>query len=172
MKSFIHIFNVLLSLGVLIFAFTIVYLIVFQKQALPVLKKYSLMAVFGVSAIATICSIIYSNIVGFPPCDLCWYQRIFIYPLACMTLYALVTKQNIRHIRPYLLLLTIIGGIISFAHNIIYYVGYNPLPCSATASCTARYVFEFGFVTIPLMALMSLLFIFVVLKLSQKAENI
>jgi disulfide bond formation protein DsbB len=171
MESFIHFFNVLLSLGVLIFACSIVYLLVFQKQVMPKIKKYSLVLVFGVSVIATICSIIYSNIVGFPPCDLCWYQRIFIYPVACMTLYALVKKQNITLIRPYLLLLTIIGGIISLVHNIIYYVGYNPLPCSATASCTARYVFEFGFVTIPLMALMSLLFIIVVLKLSKKADN-
>jgi disulfide bond formation protein DsbB len=171
MKSFIHIFNVLLSIGVITYALAIVYIIVCKKKVMPMIKKYSLVAVFGISAIATICSIVYSNIVGFPPCDLCWYQRIFIYPIAFMSLYALIKKQDGALIRPYLVLLTVIGGFISLVHNIIYYVGYNPLPCSATASCTARYVFEFGFITIPLMAFMSLLLIFVVLKFSQKTQN-
>lgn len=171
MESFTHIFNVLLSFGLFIYAIKIIYMLAFQGHVLPVIKKHGLLYVFIISLVAMVSSLVYSNVVGFPPCDLCWYQRIFMYPTVFMTFYALVKKQSLASIRPHLILLTVVGGIISVVHNIIYYVGYNPLPCSATASCTARYVFEFGFVTIPLMALASFILVFTVLMLSKKAEN-
>ncbi len=172
MQTFIHIFNVLLSVGIIVYAIKIIYMLAFQSHVLPLIKRHGLLSVFFISLVATICSMVYSNVVGYPPCDLCWYQRIFMYPTVFMTFYALVKRQSLASIRPHLILLTVIGGIISIVHNIIYYVGYNPLPCSATASCTARYVFEFGFATIPLMAFMSFALVFTVLMLSKKAENI
>ncbi len=165
----IHAFNVLLSIGVFVYALLLILCLIFTRDARVLIQKYGLWIVFKLSLVAMICSLIYSNIVGFPPCDLCWYQRIFFYPVAFMTGLALIRKDTLASLRPYLLLLTVVGGIISIYHNFIYYTGYSPLPCSATASCTARYVFEFGFVTIPLMALVSFTLVFVVLMLSKKS---
>lgn len=164
----IHAFNVLLSIGVFVYAFILILCLIFWKDAITHIRKYGVWIVFTLSFVAMICSLIYSNVVGFPPCDLCWYQRIFFYPVVFMTGLALIRKETLSSIRPYLMLLTVVGGIISLYHNFIYYTGYSPLPCSATASCTARYVFEFGFVTIPLMALMSFTLVFVVLVLSKR----
>ena len=126
--------------------------------------QYGLRIIFIISLLATVSSLIYSNYIGFPPCDLCWYQRIAMYPVVFISGLALYKKQDPALLAPYMSLLICVGGAISLFHNFIYYTNINPLPCSATASCTARYVYEFGFVTIPLMALLSFVSIFIVLK--------
>ncbi len=117
-----------------------------------------------ISIVATIGSLVYSIGIGYPPCELCWYQRIFIYSIAIITLTSAISKKTLAPV--YVWVLTIIGLIISLYHNLIYYTEYSPLPCDASASCTAKYVHEYGFMSIPLMALM--LFISVVFILSTK----
>lgn len=170
-STFTHYFNISLSLGVIIYAFAIVFLLSFRKTMLPILKKYALWTVFKLSGIAVVGSLLYAYVSGFAPCDLCWYQRIFLYGIFFISLLGLIRKESFFTLKPYLMMMTIIGGIIAIVHNIIYYVGYNPLPCSANASCTARYVFEFGFITIPLMSFITFLFIFVVLMLVKKEKS-
>jgi disulfide bond formation protein DsbB len=137
-----------------------------NKKFIP--KQYILSSVFLLSSIAMIGSLIYSNAIGFPPCDLCWYQRIFMYPIVFISGYAFFKKD--KSVIPYLKLLTYIGGFIALFHNFIYYTNINPLPCSATASCTARYVYEFGFMTIPLMSLS--IFVLILIILSQKEKSL
>lgn len=166
--SFTHYFNIFLSLGVIVYAFAIVFILCFKKTVLPLIKKYALASVFKLSIIAVVGSLLYAYVSGFAPCDLCWYQRIFLYSICFISFLGLIRRESFFTLKPYLMLLTVMGGIIAFIHNIIYYVGYNPLPCSANASCTARYVFEFGFITIPLMSLITFLFIFVILTLVKK----
>ncbi len=168
MNSFTHTFNILLSLGVILYVFAIIFIILMKKNLASFLEKYSLASICLLSGIATVASLVYFYVSGFVPCDLCWYQRIFIYSTFFISLLAVIRKESIYMIKPYLLILTVIGSIISIIHNVIYYVGYNPLPCSATASCTARYVFEFGFITIPLMALVTFVLTLVILLVTQK----
>jgi disulfide bond formation protein DsbB len=117
-----------------------------------------------ISLVATTGSLIYSIGIGYPPCELCWYQRIFIYSTAIIALTSAISKKTLDTI--YIWVLTIIGLAISFYHNLIYYTDYSPLPCDASASCTAKYVNEYGFMSIPLMALM--LFISVMFILGSK----
>jgi disulfide bond formation protein DsbB len=166
--NFTHIFNLFLSMGTVLYIFAIVFLVVLRKSLMSFLSRYTLLFVCFITGIATVASLLYYHVSGFAPCDLCWYQRIFIYASFFISLLALIKKESIHVIKPYLVLLTIIGGIISLVHNVIYYVGYNPLPCSATASCTARYVFEFGFITIPLMALVTFVLTGVLLLITKK----
>ncbi len=166
--SFTPIFNMLLSMGVIVYVFAIVFLLLQRKNLTSFFSKYGLLTICGISGIATISSLLYYHVSGFVPCDLCWYQRIFIYSSFLISLLALIKKDSIHVIKPYLVMLTVIGGCISIVHNIIYYTGFNPLPCSATASCTARYVFEFGFITIPLMALVTFVLTLVLLLLTKK----
>lgn len=113
---------------------------------------------------ATVGSLIYSIGIGYPPCEWCWYQRVFIYGTTIICLTSALFKKSLDTI--YIWVLTIMGLVISLYHNMIYYTSFSPLPCDAAVSCTAKYVNEYGFVSIPLMALM--LFISVIFILGTK----
>ena len=104
----------------------------------------SLSAIFG--------SLFFSEILKFPPCDLCWYQRIFIYPVALIVLTGvyLNSKDTNKFIAP----LAWLGLIFSIYHNLIYYKIIKVIvPCNETAPCTAQHVNYLGFITIPLLSL-------------------
>jgi disulfide bond formation protein DsbB len=101
---------------------------------------------------ATVGSLIYSIGIGYPPCEWCWYQRVFIYGTTIICLTSALFKKSLDVI--YIWVLTIMGLVISLYHNMIYYTSFSPLPCDAAVSCTAKYVNEYGFMSIPLMALM------------------
>lgn len=161
--------NQILSIGsilVLILSF-----LAFLGNYVSSLKKISalisinkILLIGLISITATIGSLVYSIGIGYPPCELCWYQRIFIYSTAIITLTSAISKKTLETI--YIWVLTIIGWVISFYHNLIYYTDYSPIPCDASASCTAKYVHEYGFMSIPLMALM--LFISVIFILGTR----
>ena len=99
-------------------------------------------------------SLFYSEIAGFPPCSLCWYQRIFIYPQIILFAGALLWRD--RSIARYVLPLSIIGGIIALYNSYLQYGGSPFIPCASNLSvisCAQRFVFEFGYLTLPLMSL-------------------
>ncbi len=116
-----------------------------NKNINPILLVISLGAVIG--------SLVYSDIVGFPPCDLCWWQRIFMYPIPLIAAIAWFKKDN--NAVDYILPLAIIGGIIAFYQSLVQW-GFNVSVTACTAAeaeCAKLYVLEFGYVTIPFMAL-------------------
>lgn len=99
-------------------------------------------------------SLYYSVIVGFPPCQLCWIQRIFIYPQAIVLGMALIKKDG--HLADYIIALSTVGGIVSAYHQYIQFGGRSLYSCAAglgAVSCTQRLILEFGYVTIPMMML-------------------
>lgn len=101
---------------------------------------------------ATLGSLYYSEIAGFVPCQLCWYQRIAMYPLAVILGIAAITGD--RGVRRYVLPLAGIGLCISAYHYLVqWFPQLDTGSCAATAPCTAFYVREFGFISIPFMAL-------------------
>lgn len=121
---------------------------------LSVLGKNGLLLALGVAVAATVFSLYYSEIAGFEPCKLCWYQRIFMYPQ--IVLLGMAWYKKDFKIVDYALSLAIIGAVIALYHNYIYMGGSSILPCAASGlgvSCLRRYVVEFGYVTIPLMSL-------------------
>ncbi len=163
--------NALLSIGTIVLlgiTFILIILSIFKKQSVIVrIVAENAILVAGIASIMSIIgSLIYSNVIGYTPCDLCWWQRIFLYPLAIVFSIAYFKKDS--KIFSYTVPLTIIGTLFSLYHNYIYYGGYSPLPCSAAASCTQRFVFEFGFVTIPLMAISIFAFILTVSFIHKK----
>lgn len=96
-------------------------------------------------------SLYFSEIAHYPPCDLCWYQRIAMYPLVAILGVAL--WRNDRRVYTYALPISLIGLAISFYHNAMTYGFVAPGACAAGAvSCTTRWINWFGFVTIPLLA--------------------
>ncbi len=114
------------------------------------ISKYALHIGFTLSLASVVASLFYSEIAGFVPCTLCWIQRIFIYPQ--VILFGVALKKKYYGILSYSLPLTLIGGFFALYHNYLYFGGTPAIPCDANASCTQRFVFEFGFMTIPLMA--------------------
>jgi len=108
----------------------------------------------GVAGLSIVASLIYSGVIGYPPCVLCWWQRVMIYPQ--VILYGIALLKEDKNIFRYTLALSLIGVVFSIYHNYLDFGGSALIACDAAVSCTARYVNEFGFVTIPLMSLLSL----------------
>lgn len=167
--TLVSIVNQILSvLTVLAQIFAVVVLLSWLLKKENVLKFLSgnvLTFTFIISLIATMGSLFYSEIAGYEPCKLCWYQRILMYPQVLILGMALWRKDF--GIVAYGFLLSVLGFIVAFYHYLLQ-LGIAPdLGCDAvgySVSCAQRFVMNFGYITIPLMAasaflLMSLLFL-------------
>jgi disulfide bond formation protein DsbB len=118
------------------------------------LEGYELWLVFLVASIATGGSLFFSEIAGFVPCELCWFQRICMYPLSIVSLLAAVT--NDRRAARYLLPLPLVGAGVSVYHLLVENgVVEQARACliSAPGGCATKWIEEFGYVTIPVLAL-------------------
>lgn len=107
---------------------------------------------FLIAAVATGGSLYLSGGAGFTPCTLCWYQRIAMYPLAIILLVGALLRD--RRVPLYAALFPVAGALISIYH---IYIEVNPdkesATCRAGIPCSTRWIDEFGYVTIPVMAL-------------------
>jgi disulfide bond formation protein DsbB len=113
---------------------------------------YELWAAFVVAAIATGGSLFFSEFAGFVPCELCWFQRICMYPLSLLTLF-LAVHSDYRAAR-YLLPFPVIGAGVSIYHLLVEnHVIATPAACQIGAGCTVKWINEFGYMTIPTLAL-------------------
>lgn len=169
----------LLTLGSQIFIAVGIIYAIFQRKnkqndVIQFFVKNTLTFTFIILLSASLGSLLYSNVIGFEPCYLCWYQRIFTFPSVILLGMAIVKKDE--GILDYVLGLSLVGITISLYHNFIYYGGTSFIPCPATGvSCAKLYVYEFGYITIPLMMLTTFaLVIFLILlhkKFSQKNSH-
>jgi len=89
---------------------------------------------------------------GFPPCELCWFARILMYPISFISLVGLLKED--RHFTDYVLPLSTIGIFLEVFHYGLQKFNFpNPFRCTLSVPCSALQVQYFGFVTIPLLAL-------------------
>ncbi len=136
------------------------------------IKKNLLQLAFLQAVLATIGSLIFSEILKFPPCILCWYQRIFMYPLVIILAVGIWKKD--KNIPFFVLPLNIIGLLISIYHNLLYYniIPESSAPCTLGISCTTKFIEWFGFITIPFLSMMAFLsitlLVFINFKLSKR----
>ncbi|MFN4214433.1 disulfide oxidoreductase [Exiguobacterium sp.] len=116
-------------------------------------NRYGLYVAWLVSLTATLGSLYFSEIRGFVPCELCWVQRIFMYPLVFLLGIGVFTDD--RSVKKYVLPLSIVGGLISLYHYLVQKVpGFADIkPCAQGVPCNVQYINWFGFVTIPFLAL-------------------
>lgn len=106
----------------------------------------------AVAATAMAGSLYYSEVADYTPCKLCWFQRICMYPLVLLLGVALLRKD--RQVVAYALPLSLIGAALSIYHyQLQQFPSQASAVCTLEAPCTAKEVDQFGFVTIPLMAL-------------------
>jgi disulfide bond formation protein DsbB len=105
----------------------------------------------AVAVLATGASLWWSEGAHFPPCELCWYQRIAMYPLALLL--PIAAWRHDRGFRPYGLVLATAGLVVSAWHNSIETFPHrDPGGCDPDNPCTIRWVEGLGVWTIPRMA--------------------
>lgn len=141
-----------------------------------VVKKYALPILAFIGACAIVGSLTLSEGLGWEPCKLCWFQRIFLYPTFFIALVA--WWKNDRGAVRYILTLTLVGICFSIYHYFLQMSGTTTMPCSVMGqgpSCGATFIKQFGYITIPMMALTLNLYAIVVswiVLLKEKAPTL
>ncbi|MBP6911820.1 MAG: disulfide bond formation protein B [Candidatus Pacebacteria bacterium] len=141
------------TIGFLLFSVLLAISLVFKNNVLNTVRifasKHVLILGLVVSTTAVLGSLFYSEIIGYEPCALCWWARIFIYPTAL--LFAMALRKKDRSVLQYTLIFSILGFFFSLYHNYLSWGGSDLGVCDNLELCNRLYVNEFGFVTIPLM---------------------
>jgi disulfide bond formation protein DsbB len=124
------------------------------------IRENMLFFAWAVSVIATLGSLYFSEIRQFEPCELCWYQRILMYPLAILLGIAAVRKDY--QISLYSAVLSGVGLLVSAYHYMIQKVPFFSAhaPACGRIPCTGQYINWAGFITIPFLAFIAFIFIF------------
>lgn len=121
--------------------------------------------------IGTMASLYYSEILKLAPCILCWYQRIFLYPMVIILAVGISRKdKNVPH---YVLPMSIAGTIIAFYHYLLQ-LGIIPeslAPCAAGISCTTKTIEYLGFVTIPFLSFVAFVIITACMVIAKKVRD-
>lgn len=121
---------------------------------------------FILALVSTLGSLYYSEIAGFTPCKLCWFQRILMYPLVIIFFIALSKKD--KKVSDYVLPISGIGTLLA-AYHYFAQIGFLPqtgcLAIGYSESCSKLFFMNFGYITIPMMSLTAFLFIFILQKL-------
>jgi disulfide bond formation protein DsbB len=172
MPAYVDIANKILSLGTIflqVFIFVVLINLIFlRKRTNPFLllvKEYTFILGFLGALGAFALSLFYSEIVGFPACELCWIQRIFLYPQ--LILFGMELYKRDRSIVDFSIVFATFGSLTSIYH-IFVEAGLTSGPScidpsKGGVSCAVRYIYEFGYVTMPIMALTLSLFIIILL---------
>lgn len=116
---------------------------------------YLMFGCWLIASVATLGSLFLDKALGIEPCSLCWYQRIFMYPLVVILLVGLLPLD--RRVTRYALPLAIVGWMTALYH-LLMYVGIIPeslQPCGSGPSCVQDDLGLFGFVNIPMLSLLA-----------------
>lgn len=112
-------------------------------------------AVWLVSLLSTLGSLFFSDVMLLPPCVLCWYQRIAIYPVVVISSVGLLARD--RRVASYLWPFVLGGLAIAGYHNLLYYdlIPQTITPCAKGVSCTDRQIEWLGVISIPLLSFLA-----------------
>lgn len=118
-------------------------------------SENALLGIFGLALIATLGSLYFSEIRGYEPCELCWYQRIIMYPIVVISGIAIYQKN--ARIALTTLVFSGIGVLTSGYHYAIQKIDFfgERAPECGLVSCTGEYINYLGFITIPFLALVA-----------------
>lgn len=132
-------------------------------------KQFAYRIMLVVTVAGTALTLVYSEIFGFPPCGLCWLQRVALYPL--VFIFAIAHWKRDALAALYGIALSIFGAIISLYQHYLQMGGAEFITCPAAgsgANCADRILFEFGYITFPLMAFSMFVFFIVLLLIYRK----
>lgn len=134
----------------------------FLKPVLKFISQNAVLLAFVVALAATLGSLSFSEILGYTPCRLCWFQRIFMYPQALLLGLALYYKDI--KIRRYSIPMCIFGGVVSIYNYYLQLFPPNILSCSLNAaeSCSQKIFMLYGYITFAVMALTASILILII----------
>ncbi|MAD41708.1 MAG: disulfide bond formation protein B [Arcobacter sp.] len=123
---------------------------------------------FIIASIATLGSLFFSEIMEFIPCSMCWYQRIFMYPLVVIFLINMLYPDD--KIVKYAMPIALIGWAFSVYHNLLMFeiIPESIVPCVQGVPCSTEYINWLGFITIPFLSLLAYSSILVLLLIIKK----
>lgn len=159
----------LISFGIYFF---IIYFFKYDKQLEEIKYYFNLIGgelIFFISLVATLGSLYYSEILNYNPCLLCWYQRIFMYPLVIIS--AVYIWKKSKDLIYAILPISLLGAFFAGYH---YYTQFLPsvMICSLEGDCSLKEFISFGYITIPMMALTGFIAIIIIsvilLKIKKK----
>ena len=122
-------------------------------------RQYLLIVAWSVTLTGLLTSLFFSEVMKLPPCSLCWYQRVFMFPLVIT--FAVGILRRDEGVDWYAWPLIFLGAAFSLYHNLLYY-GVIPeglVPCAQGIPCTSRQMEWFGFLSIPLLSLLAFLLV-------------
>lgn len=132
------------------------------KKIVSIADIYS----FFLALVSTLGSLYYSEIAGFTPCKLCWFQRILMYPLVFIFFVGLRNKD--KNVTKYALPFAITGTLLA-AYHYFAQIGFLPqtgcLAIGYSESCSKLFFMTFGYITIPMMSLTAFLLLWILSKL-------
>jgi disulfide bond formation protein DsbB len=142
-----------------------------QARLHSFLEDNGLLIAWLVALVATSGSLYYSEIANYTPCELCWFQRIAMYPLSVVLGIAYFTRD--LSVKRYVLPVVAIGGSISIFHYVIQrFPDLISASCDPTAPCTVTWVWQFHYISIPFMALSGFALIATLLVLTRTTASV
>ncbi|MEH6721553.1 MAG: disulfide bond formation protein B [Aurantimonas endophytica] len=131
----------------------------------------ALFAAWVIALASTLGALFVGEVMGQTPCNLCWHQRIFMFPLAVML--AIAAFRGDTDVWRYALPLAAIGGLIAGFHGLIY-LGLLPEaiePCGQGPSCASADMTILGGLPLPLLSFAAFALIAVCLILSRRLHR-
>jgi disulfide bond formation protein DsbB len=133
------------------------------RSAAEAIEPHALGLAFLVALLATVGSLYFSEIAGFEPCRLCWYQRIAMYPLVIIL--GIAAMRRDRDVAMYVRVLAGIGAVIAGYHLALEWIpALDTGACGTGPACTVVWFRALGFVSLPMMALSAFLAIVAILS--------
>ena len=115
----------------------------------------SLLLAWLLALASSLGSLFFSEVMNLAPCVLCWYQRIFMFPLVCTLAFSLFARDppGVR----YSLVIAAVGWLVALYHFLLYsgFIPKGMQPCGPGLSCSEISFQLWGFMTIPLMSLIA-----------------
>ncbi len=132
------------------------------------LGRMALWLAWLVATVTTLGSLYFSEIADFVPCELCWFQRICMYPLVLIL--GVATWRRDRGVWVYVLPQAVVGAGIAIYHTQLQAFPEQATFCTTETPCTTRVVWEFGFVSLPFMALTAFAFVITMVLLARATD--
>ncbi len=163
-------FQIGIALGIILFGLSFISK---PKSFISTLSKVigdnAMAAGLLIAAISTVSSLFLSEVALFPPCKLCWYQRIFMYPQVVVLGVGLLYNDTKAKIMA--LVLSIIGALIAVYHVLVQFFPASFKCSDEVANCALKSFTYYGFITIPVMSLTGFAAIILVLLFSLKKSR-
>jgi disulfide bond formation protein DsbB len=136
-----------------------------------VLSRWGLWIGFALTLGGTILTLYYSEILGFVPCGWCWVQRVFLWPQ--VLLFGIALLKGDRRVADYSIAFSVVGGAAALYQHYLQMGGHSVVPCPASGAgdCAQRILFEFGYITFPLMAFSIFAFLIILMLFARPVRE-